>query len=319
MATWTVHPSVVTVNGELRLKIFKNLKSDPSLPKNLVDGMVVLKNKKPMTLEEYLRSSDGMSMYRLDESRDGYQEQNKKLSIFQKIVKWFSKKNRVVPPETFALAKDLIETNVISKDINDMAGNLKSLIDKTLANGQVALAKRLENEHKNILNEVLLLKNGYNHYLMESDVIELFKKADRGIRIDFWNDYPDLVPEEVINEKKKADSLCLFDNWCVMHYDPDGSTLKQMKDEEWRRDPILFGMMLGSDRLYFVKDWTTAKDDLTIDKVCKTLNIDQLREARKYGVESPYGDIDNIVISMNSDLQAVYGALDDCCTEPQQS
>lgn len=317
MATWTVHPSVVIVNGELRLKIFKNLKSDPSLPKNLVDGKVVIRNKKPMTLEEYMQSSDGMSMYRLDESRDSYQEQNKKRSLFERIIGWFSNKNRNVPPETFALAKDLIETNVISKDINDMAGNLKKLIDKTLANGQVALAKRLENEHKNILNEVLLLKNGYNHYLTESDVIELFKKADRGIRIDFWNDYPDLVPEDVINEKKKADSLCLFDNWCVMHYDPDGSTLKQMKTEEWRRDPILFGMMLGSDRLYFVKDWTTAKDDLTIDKVCKTLNIDQLREARKYGVESPYGDIDNIMISMNNDLQAVYNALDDCSTEPQ--
>jgi len=160
-----------------------------------------------------------------------------------------------------------------------------------MKNGQTALANRLMNEHQNLLYESVLVKNGLFHYITEEDVINLLKMADFGIRIDFWNDYAEIAPDDVIEAKQKADALRIFDNWCVMHYDPTGESLKQMKTEEWTRDPILFGMILGSDRLYYVKDWTTSKDDLTIQKVCDILNIKSIREARDYGVDSPYSGV----------------------------
>ena len=56
-----------------------------------------------------------------------------------------------------------------------------------------------------------------------------------------------------------------------------------MKAEEWRRDPILFGLVIGSDRLYYVRDWTTGKDDLTVGKVCGILGLGGLRDAGDYG------------------------------------
>ena len=292
--TWTQHPSVFISGNTPCLKVFKYLKADPTLPKYLVDGKVVIKNRKPMTVDEYIRGADGMSEYR--RSLASSIKPNDKWYV--KFLKWLHSKmeSKEIPPETFENTKDLLEKNVISTDIINASVKLKELIKTTMENGQVALSKRLENEHKNIINEIVLLKNNLLHYLTEDDVVNLLKKADFGIRIDFWNDYPELIPNDVLEAKKKADALCIFDNWCVMHYDPQGKALTQIQTEEWRRDPILFGMIIGSDRLYYVKDWKTEKDDLTIDKLCKILNIDKIRETRDY---SGVVDAESILMSMD--------------------
>ncbi len=309
---WTHHPSVNENSGRLRLNVLEYLKADPTLPKHLVDGMVVLKNQKPMKLEDYIRGADGMSSYRRGST--GYKQAVPEEKWNERLMRWIGDQadkvkhlfgRKQVPPETFSLAADMIENKIISKDIGDMAEKVRVLIEKTKANGQYALARRLENEHKNIIYETTLVKNGLFHYLTEEDVINLLKTADRGIRIDFWNDYAEFVPDEVLEKKAKADSLGVFDNWCIMHYDPKGETLKQMKSEEWARDPILFGLVIGSDRLYYVADWKTKQDDLTIQKVCDTLGIKAIREAREYGAESDFG---NFVMSS--------GGFDEEMTEP---
>lgn len=289
--TWTSHPSICIEGNAPRLRVFKYLKTDRTLPKNLVDGKVVNSKNGMVTVEEYINSPDGMSGYRTSYGIV-YDTSHKKQSVFSRFWKWLRTKfeKRELPPKTFADAKKMLEENVITNDIESVATKLKALVQKTYESRQVALAKRIENEHKNIINEIVLVKNGFFHYLTEDDVVKLLKTADFGIRIDFWNDYPEFVPDEVLEVKKKADALCVFDNWCVMHYDPKGEALKQIKEEEWRRDPILFGMIVGSDRLYFVKDWTTKTDDITIKKICDVLGMDKLREARNYGAKNDYSD-----------------------------
>ncbi len=304
---WTNHPSIVYEdNGRtLRLRVFKYLKSDLTLPKNLVDGKVVNGKNGMVTVEEYIKGSDGMSNYRRSCCNVVYKV--KKRNVFFALWQWVKSKfeKHTTPPETFESAKEMLDKNVITKDVENVAVQLRALVDKTYANGQFALARKIENEHRNIISELVLVKNGLFHYLTEEDVITLLKTADFGIRIDFWNDYPDFVPDDVLEAKKKADALGVFDNWCVMHYDPKGETLKQIKEEEWRRDPILFGMVIGSDRLYFVKDWTTKKDDLTIQKVCSVIGVDKLREARNYGAMNDYNG------SYSNALDDVVEALDE--------
>lgn len=306
--TWTQHPSVITGdNLKPCLRVFKYLKADPTLSKHLVNGKVVLNGSKPMTIEEYMNNADGMSLYR--RNNDVYIPKREKW--YARILRWFHAKinRKGIPPETFDEVKSLLGERIISSDIEVAAVKLKELIAKTRVNGQVALSKRLETEYQNVLNEIVLVKNGLFHYLDEDDVVKLLQKADFGIRIDFWNDYPDFIPDDVLEAKRNADSLCVFDNWCIMHYDPKGEALKQIKTEEWRRDPILFGMIVGSDRLYYVKDWETEKDHLTIDKVCKMLGIKNIREARDYG-----SGIDSIIMNMDTESNMIiYNA-----TEPSE-
>ena len=295
---WETHPSVLIDGNSPRLKVFRHLKADKTLPKHLVNGKVVKSNGSMMSLDEYMNSADGMSSYR--RSNDEHVGVPEKWH--DRLLRWFHKKTekKEIPPMTFEEAKALLGERTISPDIENAAVRLKELVTKTRANGQVALSKRLETEYGNVMNEIVLVKNGLFHYLTEDDAVKLLQKADYGIRIDFWNDYPDFVPDDVMEAKRRADALCVFDNWCVMHYDPEGKALKQMEVEEYRRDPILFGMIVGSDRLYYVKDWKTDKDDLTIDKVCRTLGIEKIRDAKDYGGNGNIGNgIDEIVTSIN--------------------
>lgn len=65
----------------------------------------------------------------------------------------------------------------------------------------------------------------------------------------------------------------VFDNYVIMHYDPyRNGTLKTLKERaEEEKDPILFGVILGSNKLYYVADWMDEYCDLTFDKLVETL------------------------------------------------
>jgi hypothetical protein len=60
-----------------------------------------------------------------------------------------------------------------------------------------------------------------------------------------------------------------------MHYDPNKKSYKQTKEEyeaqkaaeeAKRRDPIMFGVLKDSRKLYYIGSWEDEYCDLTIDK-----------------------------------------------------
>ena len=57
-------------------------------------------------------------------------------------------------------------------------------------------------------------------------------------------------------KKIEADRLEVFDNYVVLHYDPDKKASDMTESEKKvAKDPILFGVIFGSDRLYYIGDW----------------------------------------------------------------
>lgn len=58
------------------------------------------------------------------------------------------------------------------------------------------------------------------------------------------------------------------------------------------KDPILFGMIANSDKLYFVADWTDDYCDLTLDKMLKVIGKDVL----KVNAESLKSRIEKITV-----------------------
>ena len=88
------------------------------------------------------------------------------------------------------------------------------------------------------------------------------------MRIDFIRNYSTLIPFSVLEKKNALDNLGVFDNYVVMHYDPNMVVFKETeRDKKLARDPILFGLIKGSRKLYFVDDWITDEDDLTLDEL----------------------------------------------------
>lgn len=309
---YSEHPSVVVAGGVPHLKIFRYFRSDPTLPKHLVDGKVRW-NGRSLTIQEYNANADGMSSYRRHQNR------KREGGLMARCLSWIAGlfRRHDAPSASFDGMKSIINGNSLPSDGEIALAKLKTMTAKLLDQGQVALAKRLESQKNAIATEIVLVKNGLFHYIDESDVIRLLTTADSGIRIDFWNDYPDFVPDDVVEAKRMADGLRVFDNWCVMHFDPNGSALKQIEIEEYRRDPILFGMVEGSDRLYFVKDWTTKKDDLTVERMCGILGIEKLRDTRMFGEDSEYEGFSSELMDNIDAVRDQYGEADNGEVSPR--
>ena len=81
----------------------------------------------------------------------------------------------------------------------------------------------------------------------------------------------------MVTEKHKCDDSMLFDNYVILHYDPDNkaTTPKAREVElEKRKDPILFGVVKSTRNLYFVADWKDELCDLTIQDIVNKLGHD---------------------------------------------
>jgi len=83
------------------------------------------------------------------------------------------------------------------------------------------------------------------------------------------------MPDEVSARKVRADEIDIFDNYVVLHYDPQAKSWAETQEEKNRRkDPILFDLMEGRRRLYFVGDWKDEFCDLTLDQVADAIGKD---------------------------------------------
>ena len=159
----------------------------------------------------------------------------------------------------------------------ESASKLLIMLQKSGQQSQSELLKAYLNV---VTAEIAMVKNGYGKYLTEQDIIDFMLKAEKGVVVDYLCNYTDLLPMEVAKQKIGLDDLRIFDNYCIMFFRKDLSAFRFVEDKIIERklhDPILFGMVEGSDKLYYVADWITEEDDLTLAKVEESLG----RTARK--------------------------------------
>ena len=146
--------------------------------------------------------------------------------------------------------------------------------------GQQSLVDNLAAEIFNNKYESILYAEGLHHKISEEQIVDFVKKTEKGVRLSYIKNFVRPVPDEILEKKLKADELLVFDNYCVMFYDPDLKSYKltQKEKEEIRRkktDPILFGMISGSHNLYYVADWIDEYCDLTLEEFIRVSGIDK--------------------------------------------
>lgn len=121
--------------------------------------------------------------------------------------------------------------------------------------------------------ESVLAVHGYNRYISFSNLEQLKNEGKRVIDIDYTANFNRVIPNDVVEKKLKCDELHVFDNYCVMYYDPTGQTYSRTASA--KRDPILFGLINHSERLYYIADWEDELCDLTLDRIAERANIIQ--------------------------------------------
>ncbi len=227
-------------------------------------------------------------------------ENCKKPTIWQKIKYFFKKKDLKPVDKAFDEIKESLKIPR-SEDYDTIVKNLEKLYKFLKESGQYVQAEKIE-KYGNILTyEIAASKAGITKYLTEKDIIDFMLKSDKGISITFLRYFSNILPMSVSLKKIETDKLKIFDNYVVLYYDPGVEVLKFHTEEEDRRlarDPILFGMIEGSNKLYYICDWIYNDDDLTMDKVENVLGRQSqlLIDAKKYEDEV---FVDNMVKDLN--------------------
>jgi hypothetical protein len=213
-------------------------------------------------------------------STGGFYGQN--MSIKQKIKNWIISKldsnkkdkkiKRVISiPEFFtSMSKSFEElTSVL-----DVALYYEKALVQANENGQVALEQKIKDNINIVKYEAQLISIGLTKYVTEKQVIDLFEKVgeDKNLKLTWIKNFNRIIPENVYKIKKDVDSRLIFDNYVILHYDPINNGEKLTKEEiEYKKDPILFGLINNSKKLYYVADWKDDYCDLTLEEMFNTL------------------------------------------------
>ena len=207
-------------------------------------------------------------------------------SLFERILHWFHTNRKVKAGERFDVLAFFanVKAELSSEEACAYRDRIKDYIncigylEKT---SQTALKERMFQRLVVNKYESILYSKGMLRAISEKRVVEFAKKCFRSINLDYIRNYVRTIPVEVIAKKIAADNLCVFDNYVIMYYGGDKVTAKtaeeKIKETQKRRDPILFGVISGSDKLYYIDSWVDEYDDLTWDTIVKKLGEDVLK------------------------------------------
>jgi|SRR5581483_4030374 len=145
-------------------------------------------------------------------------------------------------------------------------------ITNALAAGQHALVEQLKGGLNAYRMETQLVALGMPKFLTEETVVKFVKQAKKGLRLDWVRNFGRTIPENIVAKMQRANELGIFDNYAVLHYDPQAKSYAETQAEKAaKRDPILFGLMKDRRVLYVVGDWIDEVCDLTLDQIAEQL------------------------------------------------
>jgi hypothetical protein len=156
----------------------------------------------------------------------------------------------------------------------DRVGKYLEALRTAEITGQVALKEKLARGMFVNKYEAELYANGYYYVVSEKQIIDFANKTEKGVELIYLKNFARPLPDKVVKKLIEADSLEVFDNYAVLTYDPkDKDKIETETEREKRKDPILFGLISGSDKLYYITDWIDEYCDLTLAQFVDTLDI----------------------------------------------
>jgi len=211
-------------------------------------------------------------------SRVGVSEYNSKSVGFKSTVE-----NGIEPTLAFNFIKKkfgILEGTVLKRRLD----KLEKAFSVAVSNGQDTLAKKFLNEVVLQTKESVIYAKGIKLYVERDDVMKVKNKLKDGKIADTkLEDYTKIVPDDVIKIKNKL--VDVFDGFVVYHYYNDAledkvSKAQKITPEEKAKmkDPILFGYINESDRLYFIADWESDECDFTFDEIVELVGETRLNK-----------------------------------------
>jgi hypothetical protein len=164
------------------------------------------------------------------------------------------------------------------KTLQDIGIHYETAISNAAKAGQTALVDKLKLRLESAKSEIQLVVMGLNKYLTEEQVVDFYgqSKKDKNLKMTWIKHFIKPIPSKVLELKTQLDAQFVFDNYVILHYDPNNDATDLTTEEKVERikrekDPILFGVIKDSRRLYYIADWQDDYCNLTLDTVIETL------------------------------------------------
>lgn len=263
------------ITSDDKLRVFEDFYVDTTLPKHVrpeKDDVYVMDPSGPITLV----SRGGRGVFHVI---DVEKRPSRISTWFARLAFWRNKpdveQHKMSVEEFFSSIKNTAkELNIVK----DRAIGYERAMTNARKTGQQALLEQLAgglNAHR---MEAQLVAIGLTKFIEEQDIVRFYKQSTRGLRLDWIKNFTRFIPDDVIALKERADELGIFDNYAILHYDPEAKSYAETKEEkERRKDPILFGLMKDRRVLYVVGDWVDEVCDLTLDQVADQIGHDSIK------------------------------------------
>lgn len=207
-------------------------------------------------------------------------EKSAKKNIFDKIKSLFKKKETEVKEDEkymdalqfFSLVKASSKESVIT--YRDRVSDYLKSIHNAVTVGQTALVEDLLRGLVTNKYESVLFAEGLYYVVNESQMVSFVKQCETGIKLEYIKNFTRPMPQDIVDKIAKINQLEVFDNYVVLYYDPYGKIYKETaKEEAKRKDPIIFGVIAGSEKLYYVADWIDEYCDLTLEAFIDAIGV----------------------------------------------
>jgi hypothetical protein len=198
------------------------------------------------------------------------------------LIEWFIKLFKRTPKPKYTVQQFFKSVKNSTEELGSIERRLagyEEMLISAIDAGQTAFAERIKANIEVVRTETQLFAKGLTTVITEEQIIDFYKDSVKGIRLDWVKNFTRIIPSEIIKTKKSLDELCVFDNYVIMHYDPMAKSYQMTLEEiEREKDPILFGVIKGSNKLYFVGDWEDEVCDLTLDKLVSKFGEDAIKQ-----------------------------------------
>lgn len=166
------------------------------------------------------------------------------------------------------------------KVIDEMADYYEKALMTARESGQEALAEKITHLMDVLKYETLLYAMRITKFVTEEQIYDFYVKVNenKALQLTWIKNFARVIPSDILELKKKVDEKKIFDNYVILHYDKDGSgSAMTKKEKEMKKDPILFGVIAKSKKLYYIADWKDEVCDLTLDKMFEELGENVLK------------------------------------------
>jgi hypothetical protein len=205
-----------------------------------------------------------------------------KLSFRERIANWLLKNTTKQEKEKRVVSKiSIIEffTRLSGSyteltPIAEVAQHYEKALVQANTMGQTALFEKLKDLIDVIKGEAILIAMGLKKYVTEEQIVNFYEQVgeDKHLKLTWIRNFGRIIPERIYEAKKSVDGRKIFDNYVILHYDPENNgeklTKKQVED---KKDPILFGVIKNSRKLYFIADWKDDYCELTLEEMFNVL------------------------------------------------